>query len=265
MKIITLLDNLTYKTGLSGEHGFSLYLQKDNIKILFDCGQSKKFIENANILGINISEIDLVILSHGHFDHTGGLKDFISINKKAKILLKKEALKEKYKNNKFIGFPFNPELFKERFIFLDKNYLIDDEAIVITDIKIYNKNDTHFKDFYIKENDNFSPDNFNDEIFLLIKINNKANIISGCSHRGITNIIENVKEMGIKEINSVIGGFHISEENYENILKIADYFTKNKVTKILASHCTGVESYAILKRELKDKISYNFTGNDILI
>ncbi len=265
MKIITLLDNLTYKKNLVAEHGFSLYIEESK-KILFDTGQSSKFIDNALHLGLNLSEIDFVVISHGHFDHTGGLKDFFSVNKKAKILFKKEALFRKYKNKSYIGIPFNFEIFKERSIFVENSYSLDENITIVPSIKIYNNQDTHFTDFYIKdENDNFVKDDFSDELFLVIKKDNKINIISGCSHRGITNIIENAKELFKHPINSIIGGFHISSEKKENILKIADYFEKNSIDKIFTCHCTGIESYTILKNRMSEKIFYNFTGNEIII
>lgn len=265
MKIVTLIDNLAYKKSLIGEHGFSLYIEKDNTKILFDTGQSDRIIHNANVLGIDLSKIDFVILSHGHFDHTGGLKSFLEINKKAKIILKRDALQNKYKKNNFIGFTFNFEIFRDRFMFLENDYPIDNETIVVKDIEIHNENDTHFDEFYIVQENNKKEDDFSDELFLFIKKDNKVNIISACSHRGITNIIENVKKRGIQDINFVIGGFHISNEKFENILKIAEYFDNNNISRIATSHCTGVESYAILKRYLKEKIFYNFCGNEIII
>ena len=83
MEIVTIIDNLVYDSKLTAEHGFSLYLEKDNKKIVFDTGQTGRFIDNAKILGINIGDVDAVVLSHGHYDHTGGLLEFVKYNKKA--------------------------------------------------------------------------------------------------------------------------------------------------------------------------------------
>ena len=90
MKLTTLIDNYVEKASLYAEHGLSILIDTGIVKILFDTGQSDNFIHNAEVLGIDLKEIDFVVLSHGHFDHTGGLYPFLQLNKKAKIICKKE-------------------------------------------------------------------------------------------------------------------------------------------------------------------------------
>ena len=89
MKIVTLIENLANRSGLIAEHGLSFYIETDKSKIIFDTGQSSLFLNNAKKLNINIEDVDALVLSHGHFDHTGGLYPFLEANKKAKIFCKK--------------------------------------------------------------------------------------------------------------------------------------------------------------------------------
>src|SRR4030042_201329 len=136
MKIVTLIDNIVYKTGLIAEHGFSVYLETGDKKILFDTGQSGNFIKNASLLGIDITSVDYCIVSHGHYDHTGGLYEFCKVNSKAKILMKKEAMLQKYKSNtSYIGVPFSAFLFNNRIEFIDKKFNLTEELIIIPEIK----------------------------------------------------------------------------------------------------------------------------------
>ena len=92
MKIVTLIENLADSPGLVAEHGLSLYIDTGDKKILFDTGQSGLFIQNAQKLGVDVSEIDALVISHGHYDHTGGLRPFLEVNKKAKVFAKKGFL-----------------------------------------------------------------------------------------------------------------------------------------------------------------------------
>ena len=91
-KITTLVENAVYGRNLQAEHGLSLLIENNGYKILFDTGQSDLFIRNATLSDIEIAEVDFLILSHGHSDHTGGLRHFLSVNKKASVICKQEAL-----------------------------------------------------------------------------------------------------------------------------------------------------------------------------
>ncbi len=104
MKITTLIENLVYKRGLFSEHGLSIYIETSNKKILFDTGQSGLFLENAKTLGISIDEIDAVVLSHGHYDHTGGLYLFLEKNSKAKIYAKRGIFTPKFNSHRHFAY-----------------------------------------------------------------------------------------------------------------------------------------------------------------
>lgn len=102
-KITTLVENAVYRRNLQAEHGLSLLIENNGYKILFDTGQSDLFIRNATLSDIEIAEVDFLILSHGHSDHTGGLRHFLSVNKKASVICKQEALYRKFKDKRENG------------------------------------------------------------------------------------------------------------------------------------------------------------------
>ncbi|HQJ05764.1 MAG TPA: MBL fold metallo-hydrolase [Spirochaetota bacterium] len=266
MKITTLIDNVVYGKNLFGEHGFSLLIETDELKILFDTGRSGIFADNAKTLGIDISEIDALVISHGHYDHTGGIEEFVKRNDKASIYIKREALFKKYKSKKeYIGIPFDVSKIKKRLVFIKENAEIAKGFFIIPDIKIYNNFDTHFKNMYILNEENeFIEDNFLDEQFLVIKNGGKINIVSGCSHRGITNIVKTAGAEFNLPIDYALGGYHLSGEDDATTDKVIDALKEFDITHIGASHCTGIDKYLSLKNKIvKSNVFYNWTGNTI--
>lgn len=252
MKITTIIENLVYKNGLLAEHGLSLYIETDTRKILFDTGQSGAFLQNARKMGVKIEEIDSVIISHGHYDHTGGLESFLMVNSKARVYMKKEALTEKYDISKrYIGIKCDPELLKNRVEFITCITEIDKGLFIVPDIPILDSDDTHFRNF---------NEEFLDELYLAITLDGELSIITGCSHRGITNIMKSAKNYFNMPFNVVIGGFHTKDCTECQFNRITDYLMHNTPKSIGVCHCTGIEKYSSLSKLFGSKVFYNCTG-----
>lgn len=266
MKIVTLIENLVYKKGLVAEHGLSIYIETENQKILFDTGQSGLFLQNAQKLGINIEDIDSLVLSHGHYDHTGGLYPFLEENSKAKVFVKNDIFTPKYHGpNRFIGTLRNEKLLKDRLIYIEAITEIADSVFIMPDIIIHNSLDTYFKGMYKKVGSEFVPDEFDDELFLVLKQNEQINIVTACSHRGITNICTTSTDYFKLPVGLILGGFHTKNCTVEQYGHIIHYFRQLKPKSIGVCHCTGVEKFAEMANECDAHVSYNFTGNEIHI
>ena len=266
MKIVTLIENLVYKQGLVAEHGLAIYIETETRKILFDTGQSGLFLQNAEKLGISIEDIDSLILSHGHYDHTGGLYPFLEKNSKAKIFSKKDLFTPKYHGpNRFIGTLRNEKLLKERIIYVDSITEITDGVFIMPDIIIHHPLDTHFKGMFKKVGNEFVPDEFDDELFLVLKQNEQINIVTACSHRGITNICATATEQFKLPVGLIFGGFHMKSCSKEQYTHIMQYFRNIQPKSIGVCHCTGIDKYAEMAKECEAHVFYNFTGNEISI
>ena len=258
MKVVSLVENTTTNEDFVCEHGLSLYIETNNHKILFDMGQSDLFAENGKKLGIDLAQVDMVILSHGHYDHGGGLKKFLEINSKAPVYISKYAFGEYYNGT-------------EKYIGLDIT-LKNSARIVFTDGKVelaegltlYHCNDRE-KSYELgsfglnkKEEGIFVPDDFLHEQYLSIKENGKHVLISGCSHKGILNIAEWFQP------DVLVGGFHFSklplDEILEGYAKVLDGYD----TAYYTCHCTGIKQYQFMKNYMK-QINYLATGNEIEI
>jgi len=264
MKIITLIENLVYKQGLLAEHGLSFYIETEDRKIIFDTGQSGLFLQNAIKLGISIEDIDSLVLSHGHFDHIGGLVPFLEKNIKAKVYAKSSIFTPKYSGHaRTITSQINAELLEDRLIYVDKITEIARNVFIMPDIPISDSTDTHFIGFNKRVGNEFVPDEFDDELFLVLKQNEQINIVTACSHRGITNICTTAAEHFKLQVGLILGGFHMkncTDEQYEQIIH---YFSLLQPKSVGVCHCTGVEKYSMMTRDCSANLFYNFTGNEI--
>ena len=192
IQITTIIDNHSPSAPLYGEHGLSILIEANNKKILMDVGQSNLFAENAKTLGIKLEEITDLIISHGHNDHTGGLPAFLDKNTTANIYMHPAALNNKLNINQYIGIP--PHLkttLTQKATMITTNTEIRKNIHLISNTKIYHQELTNFQNMFIDENGENKTDTFEDELFIAIIKNNQVNIITGCAHKGITNISKN--------------------------------------------------------------------------
>lgn len=258
MKIVSLLENTANRNDVKTEHGLSLYIETEDHKILFDMGQTDLFCENAKILGIDLSAVDIAILSHGHYDHGGGLKKFMEINSIAPIFINKYAFLPYYNGTeKYIGLDENIK--KSKNVFLTGNKFGIDTGLTLYSCN--RKNRKHgFSSFGLnkKAKGEFLPDDFLHEHYLLIKENGKKVLISGCSHKGILNITEWF------EPDVLVGGFHFCKmETNEELAEAAKTLNSFKTT-YYTCHCTGTEQFLFMKNYM-DNIHYLSCGETIYI
>lgn len=282
MEIVTLIENLVYEKNLKGEHGLSFLIKTDDFKILFDTGQTGAVTDNAKLLGENLEDVDYIILSHGHYDHTGGLEKVLKINNKAKVIMKKESLQEKFSNSgnsmREIGFKLKDKYKKypNEFIILEEDYELGNGIKVITKINKYTDFENNESMLFTLEDGKYIADKFSDELFLTIEKDGKLNILTGCAHKGIINIIQSaIEKINIDNINLVLGGTHLSnvkvkdvkakEINNQKVEKTIEELKKMNINNIYTGHCTGIDGFIKLKNELKDKVSYSYTGSRIRI
>jgi len=277
LKITTLIENMPDKEEkLAFEHGFSVLVETKEQKILFDTGQTGAFVKNAKDLGINLEDIDMVILSHGHYDHTGGVPELLKVlNKKIPVYIGSEFFAPKYKlledgSYKYNGNPFAKELLtgtsperrevelhdiKENVTkFSDRIYLFKNFERVNDFEKVNPK-------FYVKTGQGYEQDLFPDEIVMGALTEDGLVLIVGCSHVGIVNILEHVKKTVNLPVAAVLGGTHLVEAEEERLAKTAEALKRHGVKTVAVSHCTGEEGMELLKKEFPEGFVLNNTGN----
>ncbi len=280
MRIITLIENTKSDLkSLINEHGLSLYIERRNKRILFDTGRTGNFINNAKKLEINLEQVDLVVLSHGHYDHGGGLLPFFRVNVKAKVYMKKEASGNYYFHtsifNKNIGLDKKIfEQYPDRIYYIDSFTEIMEDVFIITKINNHTLNTKGNKFLFSKRKNKIVKDVFDHELIMVIKDNDGLCIFTGCSHNRTVSLIQATKnEFPGVNIKSLIGGFHLIGIPLINLLSasrdeinaIAEEIIGENIEKVYTGHCTGKKAYKELKSILGDRINYIKTGTDIYI
>ena len=252
MKVTVLVENTACTDQVMAQHGLSLYLESENHRILFDMGQSDAFIHNAQALEIDLSKVDIAVLSHGHYDHGGGLEAFLQVNQKAPVYIHETAFGLYYNGTeKYIG--LNPSLLGNPRLVPTKGSLQVTSNLILRDC---NELEWQFDGWGLnkREGEVFRPDDFTHEQYLEVREGEKRILISGCSHKGILNIAEHFQP------DILIGGFHLNKQ--EDILALQKTARRllTGSTRYFTGHCTGDKQFGILKGVMADRLERISTG-----
>lgn len=279
MKIITLADNRTQTESLETEHGLSLYIETDdNQKILYDTGQTDLFVRNAQRLGVDLEAIDRVVISHGHYDHIGGLVAFLKINKTAKVYMNESLFDYQYfsvKNGVKKMNGFTPELLEycERFVLLNKNVQFDKTSF-ITDISHTYHTPKGNTILYRQKDDIEELDDFSHELILVVDTAKGLCIFTGCGHNGVLNIAATVQSfIPSKKIHCLFGGFHLIDgkdfveiETTEELTNIAtELIALMPTAHFYTGHCTGEKAIEVLSKTMEGKLEPFYVGKEVIL
>ena len=262
MKFTTLFENTSCSEDLVFGHGLSIYIETENHKILFDMGPDDGFLRNARQLGVDLEAVDTAVLSHGHFDHGGGLEAFYRQNPRAKIYIHRAAFGDYYSNHpeqglEYIGIDQSLDLY--RFTLTDDETNIDDELMLFGDVPDPTGALAASANLCQKTWDGVHQDQFYHEQNLLIREGDKAVLVAGCAHRGIVNIINKAEKILGRRPDAVISGFHLfrltagDPQGDALILSTAEALTPGN-TVYYTGHCTGEYAFTRLKEILGERL-----------
>lgn len=274
MRIINLIENTQgcHEECLF-EHGLSFYIETAKHHILVDTGATGAFIENAKMLGVDLNAVDTVVLSHGHYDHAGGILKFAKMNSHARIYMQKLAGAEYYRKDsmqeKYIGIDAGILQFPQVEL-VDGDNILDEELFLfgkVTGRKLWPKGNLVLKE---KREDAFYQDEFLHEQYLVAAENGRRVLISGCAHNGILNILDRYRDIYGTDPDAVVSGFHMmkrDEYTEEDLKMIKETATELKKldTMFYTGHCTGEIPYQILKEHMGEQLVYVHSGDEIII
>ena len=251
MKLVTLIENTTTQAALPAEHGLSLYIETGKHRILFDMGQSAAFADNADTLGIDLKKIDFAVLSHGHYDHGGGMRRFLEINSHVPVYVNQYAFEPHFNaSGKDIG--LDPSLPKDRIRFV-KDSLTLAPGLQLCTVP-FPPADTAGMTTAGNQ-----PEDFRHEQYLLVEEDGKRILISGCSHKGIVGIAEYFRP------DILVGGFHFMKTEDESILSEAARRLLALNCTYYTGHCTGQQQYAYLKARMGQQLHSLSTGSEVVL
>ena len=270
MRIVNLAEDTMGVPECTPEHGMSFYIETESHCLLFDTGASELTWKNAEHLGVDLKKVDTVIISHGHYDHAGGVQSFVDINPDAKIYIQASAAGEFFRKRegnggyKYIGIdPGIPTL--PQVTLLDGDCTIDEELSLFTGVKGKRMKPDTAKILKERKNGRYVADAFRHEQYLVISEGDQKVLLSGCAHNGLLNILDHFQSLYGCMPDSVISGLHLSkkhdftEEEAEEIRALAKELDAIS-TVIYTGHCTGIPAYKILKEELGSQIQYVHCG-----
>ena len=275
MRIINLIENTEGRSGCACAHGLSFYVETKKHRMLLDLGPSGETLQNAQTLGIDLAKVDTVILSHGHYDHSGGILPFAGINDRALIYMQESAVGDYYSDRgrsaperyEYIGIDKNiAKLSQVRF--LQGDHRIDDELEIFTIKNRSHKLPSSNKRILVRRGDHFQFDDFVHEQFLVIREGSKRVLMSGCAHSGILSIMDAFCDKHGKEPDLVISGFHLmkkTEYTSDEIREIDEIAGKLKKysTRFITCHCTGLPAFDRMKEIMGDQLAYVHSGEEI--
>lgn len=264
MKMISVLENSSCHAGCGAIHGLSLYLETPQHRILFDMGPNALFLENAEVLGVDIASVDLGFLSHGHYDHGGGLALFCKRNQKAPILIGNYAFETHavYEDGAYRSIGLEPpvlEKYKDRFVHHEGWY--DEELFIFDDVQDKDYLTAASATLLEETKKGYQSDRFLHEQNLIISCEGVRILLAGCAHRGIVNILRRAEEHMGCELDYVVSGFHLTnpglgiDEPEELIRAVGEELKKREKTRYITGHCTGKGPYEILKDQLGDRLA----------
>ena len=264
MKIVTLLENTACDAGLCAAHGLSLYIETPKHKILFDMGPDARFLDNAKKLGVDLSAVDIAVLSHGHYDHGGGLRAFCEINSQADIFIHTDAFGDFYaveegKEPRYIG--LDPELWEleSRIVPTSEFVKLDDElTLFFNEPEVFPALAASAK-LQVETPEGLRPDSFTHEQNLLVTAWGKSVLFAGCAHRGIVNILAGAETYLGRRPDVTFGGFHFFEldpadPRSEELLRATGEELAKGDTVYYTGHCTGAYAFEVLHGILGERL-----------
>ena len=268
-----LNENTLGMINFLAEWGLSILVETDEANVLLDTGQSISIGYNADTLGIDLSRIDKIVLSHGHHDHTGGLRQLLrKMRKEVEIIAHPDVWADKYHRRKgekdrYVGMPFprqELETFGARFNLTTKPVKISDNIMTTGEVPMVTDYEEIDSSLFVKEGDGWQPDKLLDDLSLIINTEQGLVIVLGCAHRGIINILYHAQQLtGVKPVYAVLGGAHLFRTSEERLRRTIAVLKELGVQRLGLCHCTGLPAASLLAQEFGDKFFFNNTGTTI--
>ena len=277
MKVQVLIDNIAgtcCSRKLFGEWGLSVYVEYEGHKVLLDTGASHLFAKNANVMGIDLTQVDIGVLSHAHYDHANGMAKFFKANSGAPFYLRKGAAENCYHTGKLLGrFTYHYYIgihkgWLERFA--DRIRFVEGIAEIAPGITLVPHSTPGLErigemaHLSVKENGKYRYDNFDHEQSLVFDTPQGLFIMNSCSHAGADNIVKEIEAaFPSKKIYAILGGFHLFRYPDARVRAFAKRLRELDVQKIYTGHCTGDRAYGILREVLGERAEQMHTGMTI--
>ena len=264
-EMTVLIDNVATEP-LAAEWGLSILITVDDMEILLDTGAGHLFAQNAGHLGIDLSDVDVGVLSHAHYDHADGMDTLLALNRKAPFLVRKGScencwgIKDGMLNYIGIHSGFLEE-YKDRIQYVHGVYEIADGVWLVPHRQADYSSIALRSELFSVRNGERCPDDFAHEQSLVVEAETGLVVFNSCSHTGLTNILLDVQELlGRCDICAYVGGLHLYKLSDEELAILCDEIRRSSIGHIFTGHCTGDHAFHFLRAELGDRIEQFSSG-----
>ena len=275
LRFITLSENTADSGDLLAEWGLSIFIATGKENILFDTGKTISAAYNIDSLKIDLKRIDKIVLSHAHYDHTGGLRQLLRrMGKEVEIIAHPDIWAAKYRRrkgekDKYIGIPFQRQELESlgaRFTLTTKPLKIADNIMTTGEVPMVTDYETIDSRLFVKSDQGWQPDKLLDDLALIINAEPGLVVVLGCAHRGMVNTLYHARQLtGVKTIHTVLGGSHLINAPRERIRRTIADLKELDVQRLGLCHCTSLPAISLLAQEFGDKFFFNITGTTIEI
>lgn len=276
IKLTTLSENTVGSTarGLLAEWGLSILIEVEEQVILMDTGGGMVAANNAVALGIDLAKVSQIVLSHGHYDHTGGLRDILVKTGEVEVVAHPDIWAPKYARpeeepERYIGIPFVKEELESlgaSFMLSRKPVRLSDQILTSGEIPMKVEFESIDPQLYVREGDVWQPDELPDDRALIIKTEEGLVVVLGCAHRGVINTLKHAQELtGEERIYAVVGGMHLMVATEERVLLTIAALQEMGVKRVAASHCTGLPAACLLAQQLGESFTFNSVGTQLTL
>jgi len=270
---ITTLNENSAKFGFLAEWGLSVLIETNNVRILMDTGFNVSAVQNAPVLGIDLSKIDKIVLSHGHVDHTGGLHEVLRRTGPVEVIAHPDIFASKYAiwegKEIYVGIPFRQEDLEglgASFKLTREPVNLGDGIMTTGEIPMSTSYEEVDPEVFVKREGSTYPDPLNDDLSLIIKTEQGLIVILGCAHHGVINTLHHAQKLtGQKIIHTIIGGLHLFRASKNQVEQTVRALREMQIKKIGVSHCTGFYASARFAQEFGDMFFLNNAGTSLTL
>jgi len=271
--ITTLSENTAGRGDLLGEWGLSVLVETGESMIMLDTGKGWSTIHNADSLGVDLTRIDSIVLSHGHYDHTGGLRELLQrTRKEVKVIAHPDIWQAKYVRrhgdpDKYVGIPYQRNELESLggvFQLTSQPVHVAKDVMTTGEIPMITPFEEIDASLFVKGASGWRPDQVMDDQALIVKTRQGLVVILGCAHRGMINTLYHAQQLAeTSEIQMVIGGSHLISASEDRLRQTIEALKGLGVRKLGLCHCTDLPAASVLAREFGESFFFNKAGTTI--
>jgi 7,8-dihydropterin-6-yl-methyl-4-(beta-D-ribofuranosyl)aminobenzene 5'-phosphate synthase len=274
LRVTVLADNYVVAPDLLAEHGLSMLIEADDRRILFDTGQGEVLRANADALGVSLYPLDAVVLSHGHYDHTGGLAGLLQEVSPSAIFLHPAALQQKYAKSenpphRSIGMPESSrqalDAVQDQIVWTRSATGVVPGVWCTGEIPRLPVNGQTATGFFL-DADCREPDPIADDQALFMDTTNGLVVTAGCAHAGVLNTLDRISELtGQNEILALLGGLHLGRATHKELEAAASAIGRRNCRILAPCHCTGMGAHSYLRARFHSLVQDGGVGTGLVL